>query len=65
MKRPEERIDRVLEKLGKVWKKDPDQRFFQVLLNSLPHTSGTCLHCLHHVEWYMLEAWLDERLNDV
>jgi len=27
------RIDRILEKIGKIWKRTPDQRLFQLLFN--------------------------------
>jgi len=35
--RDPERIDRILDVLGEAWRRNPDLRLFQLLINAMPH----------------------------
>lgn len=58
MTRDAERIDRVLETLETVWKKHPDLRLCQLLVNAAP-LSGPCPE-LFYIEDQTLEKLLHE-----
>ena len=58
--RDAERIDRILEKIETIWKKNPDLRLFQLLLN---YSQTKEFNMLYHVEDNILEDILDNYEN--
>ena len=58
--RDKERIDRILKKIETIWKKNPDLRLFQLLLN---YSQTKEFNMLYHVEDNILEDILDNYEN--
>lgn len=61
--RDPERIDRILDKLGQVWKRQPDLRLGQLIIDLHPRGDFACPE-VFHVEDDSLECQIDRFLKE-
>ena len=60
--RDSDRIDRILEKMGKLWHRWPDLRLCQLVENVAQPEVAKRTHCIFHVEDDRFEGCLDHWL---